>query len=405
MSETAHPDIEYEIVDGQQTAVEREEIESNRGIEGHEPLLEPWDPAKIRVDPKQYSLRQIVDMIEDGELDLEPDFQRRRVWKLTQKSRLIESVLLRIPLPAFYFSADVEGRMQVVDGLQRLSTIRDFVNGDFELKDLEYLRKELAGKRFSEIENTVWGRRLKGTQIYANVIDPQTPAKVKFDIFKRINTLGEPLTAQEIRHCMSQRTSREFLKALANSPVFLQATGSSFLDHKRMADREAVLRFCAFRMLGDIAEYSKQESMDAFLTEATEKIDHLSAGERMRLKTDFEKAMENAYGLFGDHAFRKWSLKQPQKYPINKPLLEAWSVVLVDYSWETLAPRKDRIVEATREAMTNSWDFLEAISTGTGDPRKVELRFSVVRRIVEDGTNIAAHLPAPVVPAPRPPAS
>src|SRR5438105_4069803 len=93
------------------------------------PPLKPYDPEQIRVDPKTFSLRQILDMIDDEDLELAPDFQRLKVWTSIQKSRLIESVLLRIPLPAFYFSSDEAGALQVVDGLQRLSTIHDYVRG------------------------------------------------------------------------------------------------------------------------------------------------------------------------------------------------------------------------------------------------------------------------------------
>ena len=116
MSDEKRPwDSEPERVENEVTDVEKEHVGDDVG------LHEPWDPSLIRVDPKQYSLRQIDDMINDKELDLDPDFQRHRVWGPRQKSHLVESVLLRIPLPAFYFSADEEGRMQVVDGLQRLS--------------------------------------------------------------------------------------------------------------------------------------------------------------------------------------------------------------------------------------------------------------------------------------------
>jgi hypothetical protein len=380
MSDEKRPwDIEPERVENEVTDVEKEHVGDDVR------LPEPWDPSLIRVDPKQYSLRQIDDMINDEELDLDPDFQRHRVWGPRQKSHLVESVLLRIPLPAFYFSADEEGRMQVVDGLQRLSTIHDFLNDRFALAELEYLGKELAGKRFSEIKQTVWGRRIHGTQIYANVIDPQTPAKVKFDIFKRINTLGEPLSFQEIRHCMSQGTSREFLKTLANSEAFLKATDSSFKEHKRMADREAVLRFCAFRMLERIEDYAKYESMDLFLTEATDKIDRvLTDADRAQLAADLARAMENATQLFGNFAFRKWPAgEDDRKNPINKPLLEAWGAVLANYSWENLEPHKPKIVDAARRAMKDDREFIEAINVGTGDPRKVKTRFDRVKLILD----------------------
>lgn len=148
-----------------------EDIDSESVDEGGEiGLSKPYDPTQIRVDPKSFSLRNVLDMIDDGDLDLAPDFQRMRVWTLEQKSRLIESILLRIPLPAFYFSSDTEGYMQVVDGVQRLSTIHEFVrNNSFPLQHLEYLDRELGTKSFSDIKGTIWAKRINTTQIIVNV--------------------------------------------------------------------------------------------------------------------------------------------------------------------------------------------------------------------------------------------
>jgi hypothetical protein len=249
---------------------------------------------------------------------------------------------------------------------------------------LEYLQEQLKFKKFSDIKDTVWGRRIHTTQIVVNVIDPQTPVKVKFDIFKRINTLGEPLTSQEIRHCMSQQTSRDFLKACANSAAFLTATCSSMINHKRMADREAVLRFCAFRMLNQIEDYDSIESMEVFLSEATEKLDLISDQKtRDKLSFDLERACENATRLFGEHAFRKWGTYESRKNPINKALLEVWTVNLANFEWSELEPRREAIIAAARKAMTQDWAFIDAISAATGDPRKVKLRFRFIRTIIE----------------------
>ena len=121
--------------------------------------------------------------INEKGLDLAPDFQRQKVWKQPQKSRLIESILLRIPLPAFYFSEEPDGTMRVVDGLQRLSAIHDFTrNGknSFELSGLEYLREEVEGKRYSDLAAS-WRRRLQNTQIFVHIIEPTTPDAVKFN--------------------------------------------------------------------------------------------------------------------------------------------------------------------------------------------------------------------------------
>ena len=377
--------------------VQEEHVENKAtGVEVEEPDAEaqvanPWDPNLIRVDPKTFSLRQIIDMINDKELDLAPDFQRHKVWKPLQKSRLIESILLRIPLPAFYFSADGDGRMQVVDGLQRLSTISSFARGDFVLKDLEYL-KDLDAKSYADLKDSVWIRRLHQTQISVNVIDPQTPSKVKFDIFKRINTGGEPLTAQEIRHCMSRKTSRDFLKSCTHLPSFRGKEQSTCVlaDHVRMTDREVVLRFCAFHMLGNLEEYSRAESMDVFLTSATEKLDKMSPAELDALRQTLDKALTQASQLFGMHAFRKWPTGKEHYNPVNKALFEAWTVGLARYDWSQLEPRREAIVKAAREVMKYDRDFEGAISIGTGDPRKVRLRFLMVREILEKAGTGAA---------------
>lgn len=372
--------VQEEYVENQATGVEVEKTDSEtRGDK-------PWNPNDIRVDPKTFSLRQIIDMINDREIDLAPDFQRHRVWKQLQKSRLIESILLRIPLPAFYFSADKDGKMQVVDGLQRLSTISSFAKGEFSLDNLEYLQADLGGKHFADLKDSVWARRLHQTQIFVNVIDPQTPIKVKFDIFKRINTGGEPLNAQEIRHCMSQKTSRDFLKSCTELQSFRQAgAAAGLVEHVRMADREVVLRFCAFYMLASLEEYGATESMDVFLTEATERLDRMSQSELGSLRQALDKALMNAQKLFGEYAFRKWPASKGtvRLNPLNKALFEAWTVGLARHDWNELEPRGKDIVKAAREVMRDDRAFNEAISIGTGDLRKVKLRFLMVQEILQ----------------------
>jgi len=382
-----HPEIIEEIENSQKTGVELEILE-----EGEEDVPSiPWDPALIRVDAKAFSLRNILDMIDDGDLELAPDFQRRNVWTRGQKSRLIESVLLRIPLPAFYFSADEDGKMLVVDGLQRLSAIYDFVKRkpkdkrSYKLFKLEYLQAEVGGKYFKELEGTRWARRLYSTQIIANIVDPQTPDKVKFDIFKRINTGGSPLNAQEIRHCMSKQRSRNLLKKLAALKAFNDATTNNLHDHIRMVDREVILRFCAFRLIESLEkDYVHHNTMNAFLTEITRQIDNeVSQKVLTKLAKDFERAMNNAYQLFGKHTFRKWPRGTDKIYPINRALFETWGISLVDYEWQTIKPYKTAIVKAAREMMLNDNEFLSAISSSTSTASKIELRFFKVNGILK----------------------
>lgn len=344
----------------------------------------PWDPEKIRVSTKSFSLRNIVDMIANDDLELAPDFQRNKVWKPRQKSRLIESLLLQIPLPAFYFAEDVDGMLRVVDGLQRLSTIYAYAREEsFTLRDLEYLRDE-TDKRFSEL-STALQRRLMNAQIVVHVIDPATPPDVKYDIFKRINTGGDPLNSMEIRHSMSKSRSRNFLKKCISSPVFDEATGGRLRDHVRMQDREAVLRFVAFRLLPNISEYDQFGSLDALLTWANTQLDDPNSVSDEKLESlfkSFEKAMKNALILFGQHSFRKWPNDTDRLMPINKAMFESWSVLLSDFDKKPLEAAQARIVGLARQAMTDDAEYISSISSSTSDPRRVRRRFSLPQEIL-----------------------
>ena len=324
-------------------------------------------------------------MIDDKDLDLAPDFQRMRVWTPEQKSRLIESILLRIPLPAFYFSSNTEGFMQVVDGVQRLSTIHDFArNNAFPLQHLEYLDRELGGKSFSDIDGTIWGKRINATQIIVNVIDPQTPTRVKFDIFKRINTGGSPLKPQEIRHCMSGKRSRELLKRLTALKSFNEATGGRLSGHIRMADREVVLRWVAFTLLEDLNDYGGDEiaTLEDLLNITTERVDTDETIDIELLIKSFDRAMILAHDLFGRHTFRKWMLNDDTRYPLNKALFESMSVPLGKLNNINLMGKKKDIQQAFRHLCSEDGFFISSISAGTGDPKKVRYRFEQVNKII-----------------------
>ncbi|MET8429736.1 DUF262 domain-containing protein [Nocardia sp. NPDC004860] len=350
----------------------------------------PWDPEQIRISTRTFSLRNVLDMIDDGDLELAPDFQRNRVWKGRQKSRLIESLLLQIPLPAFYFAEDRGGMFRVVDGLQRLSTVHEFVKGGFALDELEYLDGERE-KTFAELDPPL-RRRLHNAQIVVHVIEPSTPNRVKYDIFKRINTGGEPLNAMEIRHCMSSARSRNLLKRCASAEVFHAATGGVLRNHVRMNDREAVLRFLAFYTLPDLQEYDSYGSLENLLDATTELIDDVGQISDAHLESwfaAFERGMINARIIFGDYSFRRWPAGNDRRSPINRALLESWGVVLSAYHPDQLERARPRIVAEARAAMAKNNEYIAAISASTADPKRVRVRFEVARRIVEDAVALS----------------
>lgn len=358
----------------------------------------PWDPGKIRITTKSFTLREVVEQIRLGEIDLSPDFQREYVWSLRQRTRLIESLLLGIPLPAFYFNQLPDGTYQVVDGVQRLSTIALFMDDRHPLSaaDLEYLTA-LDAQDFSHLDGAA-SRRFRATQIVVHVIEPQTPDEVKFDIFNRVNTLGSPLSSQEVRHAMSKARSRLFLGRLAESDEFDVATGRQYWrldkntgervrDGRRMSDRELVLRFCAFRDF-NVDVYREFESLDAYLNEFTRRIDGISErsipltdAELLTLEKDFKRAMVNAHKVLGSAAFRRWPLNQQRRGPINRALFEAQGNALADYELNDLAGHEADIVQAFRGAVDDA-RYLRAVTVGTGDPLNITARLDSTRSLL-----------------------
>jgi len=199
-------------------------IEAEQPSSGFEHIREPFDPEKIDVTTRSMTLDLVVKRLVEREIDLMPDFQRRAgIWDQRRKSQLIESMLLRIPLPVFYMAAKEDESWSVVDGLQRLTTLKEFVvDKSLALDGLEFL-SSFDGKHFAELSRQMQ-RRVLETEVTLHVIQPGTPPAVMFNIFKRINTGGMPLSPQEIRHALLLGRSTRLLKELAESEDFKEAT-------------------------------------------------------------------------------------------------------------------------------------------------------------------------------------
>lgn len=362
-----------------------------------EALIDPYDPDKIKVSSKQFSIKLIKEMIDDEDIDLNPDFQRNFVWNSAQKSRLIESILLRIPLPMFYFSEDDEGRLVVIDGLQRLTTINEFMNNKFPLSGLEYLNescegcyyKEESGKKALEAKYFRWFNQ---TQISSNVIDPSSPTKVKYDIFRRINTGGKPLNNQEIRNCLAGAGLRETLKKMVNLSEFKEATDWS-IKPTRMDDQEVALRFILFQEL-----INEDRSLDNYTGYIEQLMDDIT--ERLVKKEEkdlehyvqlFSNAMKNARYLFGHRfAFRKIQLKDIEpgahKQLINKALFVSWSVLLSNFNPVLVEEHNmgQALLQPLAKEITEDQQFLYYLSSGTNGKANIRYAFMKASMIIQD---------------------
>ncbi len=363
---------------GPETGVEAERDDPEAGA-----VERPFDPARIKIHTVQIVVGQLMSRIKHGEIDLAPDFQRLSgIWNPERQSRLIESLLLRIPIPVFYVAADEEENWAVVDGVQRLSTIRDYVTGKFPLTRLEY-RGELDGQRHDGLPRAMQ-RRIGETQFVVNVIEPGTPPEVMFNIFRRINTGGMPLNGQEIRHALNPGPVRRYLKSLAGSTEFIFATNGS-IKPDRMSDRECVLRFLAFHL--EPWERYAADSLDSHLETTMKALNAMAPGRRDALAVDFRKAMVAAARIFGDDAFRKRFRPDAGRNQISIALFETWAVQFARCSPDQI----ERLV-AQREAVRNRFmarlnedtEFEKAISMSTGTSRRILKRFAAVRDLVQE---------------------
>lgn len=375
----------------QSLATEADREQAKEGIEQEqeeERISHPFKPEEIRIRTANFTIDQIVSRLNHDEIILTPSFQRRPdIWKPVDRSRLIESLLLRIPIPVFYVAADENEVWSVVDGLQRTSTIRDYIKNEFPLENLEYLT-DLSGNYYKDLSRPMQ-RRISETQLIVNVIEPETPQEVMFNIFRRINTGGLKLNGQEIRHALNPGPVLNYLEELAKSNEFLMATSHS-IGSKRMADQECILRFLAFH-IDPWEEYSTR-SLDGYLGEAMRKINNMDESKRDSLSADFKKAMRAADGIFRWYAFRKLHSQRDWRRPINKALFETWSVGLArrsDEEIEILVKNREKIVQDFIWKMEYS-DFDAAISASTGDPVKVRKRFQVIDEIIDRGLSHAS---------------
>lgn len=356
--------------------------EEDNGDELYETDKLIYDPDEINIFTREPTIEQLLRRINEEALDLAPDFQRHaNIWKDDAKSRLIESILIRIPLPAFYIDATDEDKWLVVDGLQRLSALKQFMS-DKKLKlcGLEYLLN-LEGKNYDEIGRR-YQRRIEETQVTVYLIEKGTPPEVKYNIFKRINTGGLPMSPQELRHALNPGKATKFLAKLAILPEFQQVTKLSKLRKMRMDDREFILGFLAFT-LTSYKNY-QSEKRNLFLSKALSKINNMSEPELKVIEDNFKKAMVAAWNIFGKNAFRKISQHQTKMFPINKALFEVWSVnlsLLSDEQLDILKQQKEQLIEKFRNYVDSDRDFLTSISQAA---EKIEYRFMIIEQIIQE---------------------
>lgn len=367
-----------------------DDVDSELSVEGDSTAFEQdienelYPVEKINVDKGFFSVFELKRKHDanDPRIVLDSDFQRENVWNRIRNSELVESVLMGLPLPFFYFNQDKYGRLIVVDGRQRLTALFSYMDNEYSLKGLKILTK-YNGLKFSELPPVQAGK-IEDYQIQAHIIIPPTPERVKYDIFDRVNRGGVQLNKQEIRNALYQGLSTKLLKRIVDSDFFAKATGNSFENEKRMKDKYIVLRYLALYLYSEnkikdneTGIYLYKGDIDDMLGCTMDAINGMSEDDVDGLYQKVETALSNCYDIMGEDAFRFQRLER--RTPINMNLFETLMLIFTDADIADVKNAIKYIID-----FIYSDDFRENITSRRDSAPKLEWRIEQAKRIREE---------------------
>ena len=348
------------------------------------PITVPYKPSDIRVETHPMNLGDLIEMIDAGWINFDTEYQRlQNLWSNELQSRLIESILLGLRLPAFYFEEVTRRKWNIIDGLQRCCAIRNFcVTKTLRLTGLEFLGAQFADKGYNDFPFEI-RRDFKMLPITVNILGQGTPDDVKYILFKRLNTGGVTLKPQEIRTAMFPK-SIDTLREMAESEEFLRVTQGR-VPVKRQEDKDFVSRFIAFYLLG-YETYKPTMDLDAFVNLSMKTLcEATDPAAIQKMKSDFKRALCLAEKIFGDDAFRKRTQRGAPRNPINKAYFEVLATMfahLTGAEENLLVERKELLIDNLIVLMRRP-AFMTSISTGTGMVDRVQTRFNGVADAVK----------------------
>jgi hypothetical protein len=354
------------------------------------------DERRLFTQPMDLSVEPLVARIDRDSLILQPEFQREYVWSSNKASLLIESILMRIPLPVVYFAETLDSDWEVVDGQQRLTSLYSFVRGHFPDKSAFKLGRlqvlsELRSKSFKELsradQNTILNYTLR-----AVVLQKDSHPDLKFEVFERLNCGSVQLTDAELRNCMYRGPYNDMLSELSNNEYLLKIRRAS-APHKRMEDRQIILRFLAMKRNSHL---NYRGSMKQFMNREMIQNRFATPAQLAEMKIWFESAIESAWTVFGEHAFRRWSpgdALNPEGHWESKLNIALWDTLLYTFAFferRQIVTASDAIREEFLDLMTTDEVFVEHIGRTTDKPEKVRYRAESWRRRIDQVVQIPA---------------
>lgn len=345
----------------------------NEGIQPYSAEDLPPD-REVITTPYDAPVRTLLSEIKDKTLIVNPLFQRRSVWTTCLKSRLIESLLMNIPIPVLYFAEDDDGTRVVVDGQQRLRSIEEFFSGAFRLRDLQLL-PSLNGRRWTDL-TARQSRLILNRTLRCVVISPKSDTQLRFEMFERLNTLGMTLTDQELRNCVYRGALNDLLEELATNAEFLRFLGIKEPD-KRLRHHELILRFFALRE--NVKDY--RPPLKKILSDFMNDHRKMEPAEMDQFRVDFITAWKRVNIVFDGMAFRRFRVDKEQKLKwdkgINRAVYDIQMLSLKDINDDDLSRKAENIAEAFVEICLKNTAFTDTLSRATADRARFYLRLLV----------------------------
>lgn len=360
-------------------------LEDEEGLVNSSEIVNKIYPnAEVRVEKAQFSILHLRRLCEDRkELIIDPDFQRSKVWGYKQGAELVESILMGIPIPTMYLFETRDGKKQVVDGRQRITSILDFLNGKFSLNNLKILT-QFNGLYFKELDSKMQGV-FEDYQLSFYIIQPPTPERVKYDIFDRVNRGGTQLNSQEMRNALYRGKATCLLAELSATDAFKKATGQG-INPKRMRDRYIILRAISFYLLktGQLVEAESERrieyksDIDDFLAKVMIFLNEKASSDILeRCKSKFIQAMDTIYRILGEDAFRFDRINTVRR-PINMPLFE-----VLTYLFTFDLPVSEELIREKVISLKQDFDNSGLFRTNVDSTNSVDYRFGKVDELIK----------------------
>lgn len=329
-----------------------------------------------------YNLGTISDLVGTKAIDVSPKYQRRFRWDEDRKSLLVESFLMNVPVPPVFLNEDAYGQYSVIDGKQRLTAITDFLKGKVRLRGL---------KVFSDINNLTFDELPAKLQVVlktrptlrAIIILRQSDPDLKFEVFRRLNTGGVHLNAQEIRNSTYPGPLNDLILELSENKKFHRLLGiknkSNSVIHQEMRDAEFVLRFFAFKDAWKTFSGGMMRQMDHFMQNNQKP----SKMQLKKLESSFIDTLDVVEACFDDHAYQRWT---PEKDSWRKQVLaslyDAQMFACIGRDATQALKKQSTIMNKYKKLFEND-EFRKSIDAATNTPNLFRARVDIMNKMLD----------------------